>query len=121
METLATEAELNNVVAYPGMVEVEEDHRVAAVRGGEESDEEETYSYMDELVMASEDNADIFGAEAQDNAEAQDDEAANGGVESGVQDAIIFEPADVEELLTGGENNDATRAAIDDTVSAQVR
>ena len=64
METLATEAELNTVVAYPGMVQVEEDHITRDVRQGEESEEEETYSFMDELVMASEDNADIFGEEA---------------------------------------------------------
>jgi hypothetical protein len=64
MEMLATEAELNNVVGYPGMVQVEDDHRVLPVRQGDESDEEETFSYMDELVMVSEDNADMFGPEA---------------------------------------------------------
>ncbi len=33
------------------------------VRQGDKSDEEETYSYMDELVMAIKDNTDIFGTE----------------------------------------------------------
>ena len=51
METLAMGAKMNTVVAYSGMVQV-----------GDESDEEETYSYMDELgMMASEGNTDIFG------------------------------------------------------------
>jgi hypothetical protein len=53
IETLVTEAELNTVVAYPGMVEVEDNHRMLAVRQGDESEEEVTYAYMNELIMAS--------------------------------------------------------------------
>ena len=44
IETVATEAELNTVVAYPGMVEVEDNHRMLAVRQGDESEEEVTYA-----------------------------------------------------------------------------
>ena len=51
METLAMEAELNTVVAYPRMVEAEDDHRQIFLVRRDESDEEETYSYIDELVI----------------------------------------------------------------------
>ena len=82
METLATEAELNDVVAYPGMVQVEDDHRVLMGRHGDESDQEETYSYMDELVMASEDNADIFGPDA-----------VNDNATDSIKNTVMFKPA----------------------------
>ncbi len=78
------------------------------VRQGDESEEEETYSYIDELVMASKDNADIFGADVEKN-----------NATDGIDNAVIFEPAAEnndtvssvlqvdEELVAAAENNDA--------------
>ena len=63
------------------------------VRQGDESEEEETYSYIDELVMASKDNADIFGADVEKN-----------NATDGIDNAVIFEPA--------AENNDDVSSAL---------
>ena len=94
MEMLATEAELNNVVAHPGMVQVDDDNRVLPVRQGDESDEEETHSYMDELVMVSKDNANIFGPEA-----------VNEDAIDNMENAFICEPM--------AESNDAVYSALE--------
>ena len=93
MEMLVTKAKLNTVAAYPAMVDVEDNHRVTLVRQGDESDEEETFSYMDELVMATEDSADIFGTEDENNEATEE-----------INNAIIFG--------TEAENNDDRPAAL---------